>query len=66
MSMPMKGPGAKMRERQGGNETVVQTIPIGRLIAPEEVAKATVFLCSKDAAGITGIVMPIDGGQRAY
>ncbi|MFO0986449.1 MAG: SDR family oxidoreductase [Alphaproteobacteria bacterium] len=66
MTAPMKGPGAKMRERQGGNETVVKTIPLGRLIAPEEVAKATAFLCSKDAAAITGVVLPIDGGQRAF
>lgn len=66
MAAPMKGLGAQLRQRQGGNEVVVQTIPIGRLIEAEEVASATAFLCSKDAAAITGIVMPIDGGQRAY
>lgn len=66
MAAPMKGPGAQLRQRQGGNEVVVQTIPLGRLIEAEEVASATAFLCSQDAAAITGIVMPIDGGQRAY
>lgn len=66
MSAPMKGLGAQLRARQGGNDTVVKTIPIGRLIEAEEVASATAFLCSQEAAGITGIVMPIDGGQRAY
>ncbi len=66
MSAPMKGPGAQLRQRQGGNEVVVQPIPLGRLIEAEEVASATAFLCSKDAAAITGIVMPIDGGQRAF
>ena len=66
MSAPMKGPGATLRQRQGGNETVIKTIPLGRLIEAEEVANAAAFLCSKEAAAITGIVMPIDGGQQAY
>lgn len=66
MSAPMKGPGATLRQRQGGNETVVKTIPLGRLIEAADVANATAFLCSKEAAAITGIVMPVDGGQRAY
>ncbi len=66
MAAPMKGPGAQLRQRQGGNDVVVQTIPIGRLIEADEVASATVFLCSKEAAAITGIVMPVDGGQLAF
>ena len=66
MAAPMKGPGAQLRQRQGGNDVVVQTIPIGRLVEASEVANATAFLCSQEAAAITGIVMPIDGGQRAY
>lgn len=36
--------------------------PIGRLLRPEEVAAATVFLCSEDASGITGVALPVDGG----
>lgn len=38
-------------------------IPAGRLGAPEDVAKAIVFLASDDAAYITGQVLAVDGGM---
>lgn len=38
---------------------------IRRPIKPEEIAAAVTFLCSAEAAMITGIVMPVDGGQNA-
>ncbi len=38
---------------------------IKRPIKPEEIAAGVVFLCSDEAAMITGIVLPIDGGQNA-
>ena len=40
-------------------------IPLGRLGAPEEVAKLCVYLLSDDASFITGTDMPIDGGLTA-
>lgn len=36
--------------------------PIGRMAKPEEIAKLALFLCSDDAAFITGNDYPIDGG----
>ncbi|WP_293882948.1 MULTISPECIES: SDR family NAD(P)-dependent oxidoreductase [unclassified Sphingobacterium] len=36
--------------------------PIGRMAQPEEIAKLALFLCSDDAAFITGNDYPIDGG----
>lgn len=37
--------------------------PMGRLIAPEEVAAAVAWLCRDEAASITGAVLPIAGGE---
>ncbi|WP_231445327.1 SDR family NAD(P)-dependent oxidoreductase [Brevibacterium zhoupengii] len=39
--------------------------PIGRLGKPEDVAYATLFLASDEAAFITGAVLPVDGGYTA-
>jgi 2-keto-3-deoxy-L-fuconate dehydrogenase len=36
--------------------------PIGRMADPEEVASLALFLCSDEAAFITGVDYPIDGG----
>jgi NAD(P)-dependent dehydrogenase (short-subunit alcohol dehydrogenase family) len=40
-----------------------QSIPLGRYGKPEEIAGAAAFLLSKDAGFVTGILMPVDGGQ---
>jgi 3-hydroxybutyrate dehydrogenase len=37
--------------------------PLGRLIAPGEVAAAVTFLCSEAAGGITGTTLTIAGGE---
>jgi NAD(P)-dependent dehydrogenase (short-subunit alcohol dehydrogenase family) len=36
--------------------------PLGRLGAPADVAAAVAFLASDDAAFITGVALPVDGG----
>jgi 2-keto-3-deoxy-L-fuconate dehydrogenase len=43
-------------------EKLSQTQPIGRMIKPQEVAHLALYLCSEEAAGITGTDFPIDGG----
>lgn len=40
-------------------------IPIGRVAEPEDQANAILFLASDDASYITGITLPVDGGQMA-
>jgi len=40
-------------------------IPLGRLGEPDDVAKAAVFLASDAAAFITGVMLPVDGGNLA-
>lgn len=42
-----------------------QSTPMGRIGTPEEVAATVVWLCSDRAAFITGVTVPIDGGQLA-
>lgn len=37
-------------------------IPLGRVAQPEDVAKVVTFLVSDEAAYLTGVVLPIDGG----
>ena len=44
-------------------EMLVRTIPRGRLIAPSEVASAVSWLCSPTASGVTGIALPVAGGE---
>jgi NAD(P)-dependent dehydrogenase (short-subunit alcohol dehydrogenase family) len=36
--------------------------PIGRMGTPEEIANLALYLCSDEAAFITGTDYPIDGG----
>jgi 2-keto-3-deoxy-L-fuconate dehydrogenase len=43
-------------------EKLEQAQPIGRMATPEEVAGLALFLCSDEAAFITGVDYPIDGG----
>lgn len=43
-------------------ERLSQTQPIGRMAQPEEIANLAVYLCSDEAAFITGSNIPIDGG----
>jgi NAD(P)-dependent dehydrogenase (short-subunit alcohol dehydrogenase family) len=42
---------------------VLSRTPLGRLGKPEEVADAALFLVSETASFITGVVLPVDGGN---
>jgi NAD(P)-dependent dehydrogenase (short-subunit alcohol dehydrogenase family) len=42
---------------------VLSRTPLGRLGKPEEVALAALFLVSESASFITGVVLPVDGGN---
>jgi NAD(P)-dependent dehydrogenase (short-subunit alcohol dehydrogenase family) len=45
-------------------KALADTIPLGRLGRPEEVAALVQFLCSPEAGYITGCILPINGGLR--
>jgi NAD(P)-dependent dehydrogenase (short-subunit alcohol dehydrogenase family) len=51
------------RSREDALAMLLKDSPLGRLITPDEVAAAALFLCSKEAAGITGAALPIAGGE---
>jgi NAD(P)-dependent dehydrogenase (short-subunit alcohol dehydrogenase family) len=42
---------------------MVRNNPLGRLIRPDEVAEAVLFLCSPAAAAVTGTTLTIAGGE---
>lgn len=46
-------------------EDAKHNVPMRRLVRPEEVAAAFTFLASDEAAFITGIALPVDGGRSA-
>lgn len=39
------------------------TIPLGRFSTPEDLGNAAVFLCSDEAAMLTGVALEVDGGR---
>jgi 2-keto-3-deoxy-L-fuconate dehydrogenase len=43
-------------------DKLAKSQPIGRMARPEEVASLALFLCSDEAAFITGVDYPLDGG----
>jgi NAD(P)-dependent dehydrogenase (short-subunit alcohol dehydrogenase family) len=44
---------------------MMATTPLGRLVAPDAVARAAVFLASDDATDVHGTVLDVDGGRSS-
>lgn len=57
-------------EQALANETIrseyENRIPLGRVGRPEDIAKAIAFLASNDAAFVSGVNLPVDGGLTAW
>lgn len=51
------------RSREQALEALVANNPQRRLVRPEEVAAAVLWLCQEDSASVTGRSLPIDGGE---
>ncbi|SFK00220.1 3-oxoacyl-[acyl-carrier-protein] reductase [Sphingomonas sp. NFR04] len=47
-------------------EKIVAKIPVGRLGQAHEIARGVAFLCSDDAAFVTGSTLSMNGGQHMY
>jgi NAD(P)-dependent dehydrogenase (short-subunit alcohol dehydrogenase family) len=54
-----------MHEKEKVRAELNQRQPIGRLGKPEEIANLALYLCSPEAAFVTGSVIAIDGGWTA-
>ncbi|WP_243355043.1 SDR family NAD(P)-dependent oxidoreductase [Bacillus litorisediminis] len=44
-------------------ETFRKSVPLGRLIQPEDIANAALYLSSNEARNVTGAVLHVDGGR---
>jgi len=49
-------------ELEGKRQEYAAKVPLGRLGTPEDVAQAAAFLASEQAAYITGVTLPVNGG----
>ncbi|KAM3108280.1 SDR family oxidoreductase [Phormidesmis sp. 146-33] len=52
----------RIRVNAVASSSTAHMIPMGRIVRPQEVANAVVWLCSDQASFITGHTLPIDGG----
>ena len=43
-------------------DNIGKGVPLGRIGSPEDIAGATLYLCGRGGAYITGAVLPLDGG----
>jgi NAD(P)-dependent dehydrogenase (short-subunit alcohol dehydrogenase family) len=48
-----------------GNEIAAAFHPMQRMVTPEELADAFLWVCSEQASAITGLTIPVDGGWAA-
>lgn len=54
--------GTKRTDTPMTAESLTHMIPLGRILSPEDVAASVLFLCSAEAANITGASLAVDGG----
>jgi NAD(P)-dependent dehydrogenase (short-subunit alcohol dehydrogenase family) len=51
------------RSRESALATMLRDNPQGRLVRPQEVAAAVLYLCSPEAAAVTGTTLVVAGGE---
>lgn len=48
---------------EAGRRRFAESVPLGRLSTPEDVAYAALYLCSDEASLVTGVLLDVDGGR---
>ena len=56
---------AHEKRLEGAPDPVLDSIPLGRYAAAEDIASVIRFLCSENAAYVSGVTIPVDGGLSA-
>ncbi len=56
---------AELRQDPAWEKSVLKRYPLRRFGQPEEIASAILYLASDEAAFVTGIALPVDGGYTA-
>jgi len=56
---------AGLRDDPAWAQAVLKRYPLGRFGQPEEIAAAILYLASDEAAFVTGVALPVDGGYTA-
>jgi NAD(P)-dependent dehydrogenase (short-subunit alcohol dehydrogenase family) len=54
----------RFTSRDENKATLVSTVPVKRLAAPEEIAHLIAFVASANASYMTGASIPVDGDDR--
>jgi NAD(P)-dependent dehydrogenase (short-subunit alcohol dehydrogenase family) len=57
---------SKAADPEAARKQRITEIPLGRLGKPEDVALMAVYLASEESSWVTGVSLPLDGGQTAY
>ena len=56
---------AELRADEAWRERTLKKYPLGRFGLPGDIAAAILYLASDDAAFVTGVALPVDGGYTA-
>jgi NAD(P)-dependent dehydrogenase (short-subunit alcohol dehydrogenase family) len=56
---------AELRADEAWSERTLKKYPLGRFGRPDDIAMAILYLASDDAAFVTGVALPVDGGYTA-
>ena len=55
---------ARLAPDEKSRSKVAGSVPLGRLGAAQDIANAALFLVSDAASYVTGVILPVDGGQN--